>query len=276
MDAATIRLKELKDEMRKIELSEYHYIDGALIELKLMPHDVEILHPALFYPRPIDIQDMWEKIQVNQLAKKQLHVDELSYFQKGDKIYIPPPPPPPEIEENPAEGQESPIADSTAEGNKEKSQTKIDVHEEQKPGDRRRSVDQKAKKKRQQTPKTTTKLLIHFKPSRPRPKKFVPQEPELTPEEIEAKKKQEVITSAVKIIQTHERARQARIYYMDIHKIFLMRQQLKQPGQKPAPDPDPEVEKQAATIIEKYWRGHCTKEYVKRRERERRLLIGKN
>lgn len=69
MDAATIRLKELKDEMRKIELSEYHYIDGAVIELKLIPQDVEILHPALFYPRPIDIQDMWEKLQASKQQK---------------------------------------------------------------------------------------------------------------------------------------------------------------------------------------------------------------
>lgn len=64
MDAATIRLNELKEEMKKIELSEIHYVDGTLMELKLIPHDVEILHPALFYPRPLDIEDMWEKIKV--------------------------------------------------------------------------------------------------------------------------------------------------------------------------------------------------------------------
>lgn len=104
----------------------------------------------------------------------------------------------------------------------------------------------------------------------------MPEEPELTPEEIEAKKKKEIITSAVRVIQIQERARQARIYYLDIRKIFLMRKQLKQPGQKSAPEPDPETEKQAATKIQKYWRGHCAKEYVNRRERERRLLIGIN
>lgn len=64
MDAAATRLHELKDELQMIELHEYHYIDGAMIELKLIPHDVEILYPAMFVHRPIEIQDMWEMIQV--------------------------------------------------------------------------------------------------------------------------------------------------------------------------------------------------------------------
>lgn len=64
MDAATTRLHELKEELQMIELCEYHYIDGAMIELKLIPHDVEILYPALFFHRPLEIQDMWERIQV--------------------------------------------------------------------------------------------------------------------------------------------------------------------------------------------------------------------
>lgn len=64
MDAATIRLNELKDELTKIDLSEYHYIDGALVELKLIPHSVEILHPALFVPRSLEVQDMYDRIKV--------------------------------------------------------------------------------------------------------------------------------------------------------------------------------------------------------------------
>lgn len=64
MDAAVTRLNELKDELQMIEFSEYHYIDGAMIELKLIPHDIEILYPALFFHRPLEIEDMWDKIQV--------------------------------------------------------------------------------------------------------------------------------------------------------------------------------------------------------------------
>ncbi|RZC41158.1 hypothetical protein BDFB_011658 [Asbolus verrucosus] len=45
MDAATVRLHELNEELRTIDISEYHYIDGALIELKLIPQEVEILDP---------------------------------------------------------------------------------------------------------------------------------------------------------------------------------------------------------------------------------------
>ncbi|CAH1159710.1 unnamed protein product [Phaedon cochleariae] len=63
MDAATIRLTEMSNELKKIDLSEFHYIDGSLIELKLVPYDVEILHPALFFPRPIEVEEMWQKIQ---------------------------------------------------------------------------------------------------------------------------------------------------------------------------------------------------------------------
>lgn len=64
VDAASTRLHELKEELQMIELCEYHYIDGAMIELKLIPHEVEILYPTMFVHRPVEVQDMWEKIQV--------------------------------------------------------------------------------------------------------------------------------------------------------------------------------------------------------------------
>lgn len=63
VDSAVLRLSELNDEMRKIDISEYHYIDGTLVELKLVPHDIEILHPALTFPRPLNIEEMWQKLQ---------------------------------------------------------------------------------------------------------------------------------------------------------------------------------------------------------------------
>lgn len=64
LDAAVVRLSELNDELRKIDISEYHYIDGALIELKLVPQHIEILQPPLYYPRTIDIQDICDKNKV--------------------------------------------------------------------------------------------------------------------------------------------------------------------------------------------------------------------
>ncbi|XP_028127821.2 dynein regulatory complex protein 11-like [Diabrotica virgifera virgifera] len=73
VDAAAVRLMEFNAILRELDLSEYHYIDGTLVELKLVPYDVEILHPALFHHRPIDVEDMWKKIQ------------------RGEKIFAPPP-----------------------------------------------------------------------------------------------------------------------------------------------------------------------------------------
>lgn len=64
MDAAVARLRELKEMLKEIDLSEIHYVDGALIELKLVPYDIEILDPALMFPRPENIQQMWEQVQV--------------------------------------------------------------------------------------------------------------------------------------------------------------------------------------------------------------------
>lgn len=69
MDAATIRLRELHEELTKIQMSEFHYIDDSLIELKLVPYDVEIIHPALFYPRNLDVEEFVQKIKVNHFIK---------------------------------------------------------------------------------------------------------------------------------------------------------------------------------------------------------------
>lgn len=67
VESAVMRLKELFNELRWIDFSEYHYIDNALVELKLVPHDIEILHPYLCYPRPYDIEKMYERLKVKIL-----------------------------------------------------------------------------------------------------------------------------------------------------------------------------------------------------------------
>ncbi|XP_030750135.1 dynein regulatory complex protein 11-like [Sitophilus oryzae] len=63
VDSACVRLNELNDELRKISISEYHYIDGTLVELKLIPYDIEILHPCLFHHRPVNVEDMIQRIK---------------------------------------------------------------------------------------------------------------------------------------------------------------------------------------------------------------------
>lgn len=65
MDAAVLRLKELRDEFLRIDFSEFHYIDGNLVELKLIPTEVQIIYPLLSYPRPYEIKEMWENLKVN-------------------------------------------------------------------------------------------------------------------------------------------------------------------------------------------------------------------
>lgn len=78
LNVATNRLCELNEELRKIDISEYHYIDGALIELKLVPQDVEILDPVLYYLRNCDLEELWTKIKVIILINygaHRLHLD---------------------------------------------------------------------------------------------------------------------------------------------------------------------------------------------------------
>lgn len=68
MDAAAIRLKELKDEMVRAEYSEFQYIDGNLVELKLIPHDVEILTPKLFFHRQLDVWNLVDMFKVGLVS----------------------------------------------------------------------------------------------------------------------------------------------------------------------------------------------------------------
>ncbi|OON23875.1 hypothetical protein X801_00212 [Opisthorchis viverrini] len=48
LEAIIGRLLEIKHEMVKLELSEYHYFDDILVDLKLTPNDVEIPIPKYF------------------------------------------------------------------------------------------------------------------------------------------------------------------------------------------------------------------------------------
>lgn len=44
LEAANRRLMELKNALVQIDISEYHYVDGNIVQLKLIPNDFEIFH----------------------------------------------------------------------------------------------------------------------------------------------------------------------------------------------------------------------------------------
>ncbi|KAJ8963742.1 hypothetical protein NQ314_005411 [Rhamnusium bicolor] len=211
MDAATVRLLELNNEMRNIEISEYYYVDGNLIEMKLVPYDVEILHPALFYPRPINVEDMWQKIQ------------------KGEKIFIPPEP----VIEEQVEGLDQEAAqggDSAAEG------AGVEKKEE--------VVAEAAEKTDPAGGEEGEKKVKDKKDKRPKQPAFQIEQKQLTPEEIKEMERKKAL----------------------------------EPGaaKKMPPPPVPEVTNPAANIIQNIWRGYSTRQWVKRKENDRRLLIGMN
>lgn len=59
LQASSNRLLELKNELKKIELSEFTYIDRTLIQRKLLPSDISILRPIYFpYWRTAQVQNM--------------------------------------------------------------------------------------------------------------------------------------------------------------------------------------------------------------------------
>lgn len=53
--SSTNRLLELQKQMQKIEMSEFVYLDDALVELKLTPQNVEFLRP-FYFPRKRDLE----------------------------------------------------------------------------------------------------------------------------------------------------------------------------------------------------------------------------
>lgn len=96
----------------------------------------------------------------------------------------------------------------------------------------------------------------------------MPKEVILTPEELEALKKQQEITRLVTIIQKMERARQDRLYFLDISSRKGSR------GVKKKASISEELLNAAAILIQKTWRGYAVRELMKKREIDRRLLIG--
>lgn len=104
--------------------------------------------------------------------------------------------------------------------------------------------------------------------------KLLPHQKSLTAEEMAALKRKNEITDAVYLIQNHERARQARLYYGDNERLHKLRKKATQGSRvRVQQEAEPEVQIAAATTIERLWRGYTIRQQLKRRERERRLLI---
>lgn len=74
VENATKQLMMLKEELMELELSEYVYIDNALIARKLTPSDMMIWRsPDFLYRRPLEIQNilMDNKLFMNEAEKEE-------------------------------------------------------------------------------------------------------------------------------------------------------------------------------------------------------------
>lgn len=233
LDAALIRVNELKDELLKVELSEYHYIDGNLIELKLIPHSIEILHPTLFISRPLEIQSMWERIL------------------KGETIYIPPPP---KDEERKKVEALDPMALLK--------QTKAPKKEEKAP-----------EPSMEEEPPPPPPELTPAPEGEKKKKRYVPEEKVMSPEELEALRLKQIYNTTVTIIQKMERARQSRLYVLDLIRRNMATGQKKK-KKKGEEEEEVVTFDDHAAFIQRNWRGFAQRLETKRREQDRRLLIG--
>ncbi|CAG9827912.1 unnamed protein product [Diabrotica balteata] len=232
VDAAAVRLMEFNAILRELDLSEYHYIDGTLVELKLVPYDVEILHPALFHHRPIDVEDMWKKIQ------------------KGEKIFAPAPL---ETSEKEQEGDIF-VTKSILKG----LQQSEEANDEQ-------ETDASKKKKRE------------------RKKVIVEEQPTLSSEENNEIKRIQLRTENILLIQTAERARQGRMYFLVKSMFYNQTQQLKDKQAKNQVKQEDlqelvknqaNAEVEASIKVQSAWRGFASRKRDKYTESQRRFLIG--
>ncbi|KAI8036715.1 hypothetical protein M5D96_010516 [Drosophila gunungcola] len=82
VESATQQLMKLKEELKDLEMSEYIYIDKALIARKLTPRDLVIWRsPQFLYRRPLDIQ--------NIIADNRLYMNEEEKEEKAAQDWVP-------------------------------------------------------------------------------------------------------------------------------------------------------------------------------------------
>ena len=63
------RLKEIQKDIQKIEMSQFVYVDDALVELNLVPHDIEFLRP-FYFPRKRSIEDQQILDEIPKIEEK--------------------------------------------------------------------------------------------------------------------------------------------------------------------------------------------------------------
>lgn len=102
-------------------------------------------------------------------------------------------------------------------------------------------------------------------------KHYLPYEnPNLTPERAALLKKQWFFQEAVKLIQTCERVRQARI--LANNKAYIRKCRIL--GYRPKPLPPRDQLEQYVITIQRYWRGYSTRKFLAEEEIERKIKIG--
>lgn len=86
--SSTNRLLELQREMQKIEMSEFFYLDDALMELKLTPQNVEFLRPFYFpRKRDLEVQQLVDEVPKDPEALKP--TEALKGLEKYRKVLTP-------------------------------------------------------------------------------------------------------------------------------------------------------------------------------------------
>ncbi|XP_058118426.1 IQ and AAA domain-containing protein 1-like [Anopheles ziemanni] len=68
LEAANVRMLELRTKLQDIELSEFVYVDGALQELHLIPDDVEAVRPCyMSAKRPVELQSLIDSRRLKKI-----------------------------------------------------------------------------------------------------------------------------------------------------------------------------------------------------------------
>ncbi|XP_021534631.1 dynein regulatory complex protein 11 [Neomonachus schauinslandi] len=83
LDGVMGRVLELKNEMVELELTEFHYFDDILQDLKLAPQQLDIPIPKYFLKEKLEVIKGREKILAQILADTGLDIPEKKYTVKG-------------------------------------------------------------------------------------------------------------------------------------------------------------------------------------------------
>ncbi|XP_021532565.2 dynein regulatory complex protein 11 isoform X1 [Aotus nancymaae] len=83
LDGVMGRVLELKNEMVELELTEFHYFDDILQDLKLTPQQLDIPIPKYFLKEKLEVIKEREKILAQILADSGIDTSEVKYSEKS-------------------------------------------------------------------------------------------------------------------------------------------------------------------------------------------------